>query len=118
MHSKLMRYFLLNTPRWTIKARVIRKGTVKQTGKGDPLIEIILKDSTGTIKATIFSNLFETIANRIEEGAIYQITSCTVSSRYGAKTKILSHSCELKFRGNSTVTKNAIPKTPLNYNYY
>jgi hypothetical protein len=67
--------------RWTIKARIIRKTSIKYTKNKDALKELSIMDSSTTIKATVFANQFNLICH-VCEGNIYLISGSTVQDKF------------------------------------
>lgn len=68
--------------RWHIKARVTQKSEIKKwhNSKSDgQLFSVHLLDSSGEIKATIFTDQVDRFFNLLEEGKVYYISKARVT---------------------------------------
>lgn len=66
---------------WTIKARVVQKGDIKNWSKetsDGKLFSVVFLDQSGKIVATAFNTVADELFSRLEKGKVYQVSKARV----------------------------------------
>jgi replication factor A1 len=108
--------------KWTIKARVSQKSTIrtwhKPSGEGK-LFSVNLLDESGEIKATAFGEQVDALYDVLQEGSVYYIsTPCKVAMAKKQFTN-LPHEYELTFESGTVIEKaedqTSVPQVRYNF---
>ncbi|KAF3316207.1 Replication factor A protein 1 [Orbilia oligospora] len=107
--------------RWTIKARCIHRGEIKnwKNAKGDgKLFAVSFKDQSAEIKATGFGDQVDSLYHVFEEGSVYLISKCKVQIAKRQFSNI-DNDYELVFDRDSEVQKvdddEGVPQQQYNF---